>query len=155
VALDLICDSGVLQDSIDTMMPWSALAAFQIAFTAFGAIFACVAALPAIVVVLPPLFMIFLKIQKLYREFCLLSPSTYPMVSLPLSVRAHVHTLSIARRHSILMSVVVGAVATSREVKRIEGVSKSPVSVGSSLVFEIENRKVVHLSRFDTASREN
>lgn len=60
------------------MMPWSALAAFQIAFTAFGAIFACVAALPAIVVVLPPLFMIFLKIQKLYREFCLLSPSTYP-----------------------------------------------------------------------------
>jgi len=71
-------------DSLDTMMPWSALAAFQIAFTAFGAVFASVAALPVVIVTLPPLFVLFLKIQKLY-------------------------------------------LATSREVKRIEGVSKSPV----------------------------
>eukprot|EP01045_Picozoa_sp_COSAG04_P027117 COSAG04_NODE_3904_length_2436_cov_2.551562_2_plen_610_part_01 len=71
-------------DSIDTLLPWSALAAFQIAFTAFGAVFACVYALPPIALVLPPLFILFRKIQRLY-------------------------------------------LATSREVKRIEGVSKSPV----------------------------
>jgi ABC-type multidrug transport system fused ATPase/permease subunit len=71
-------------DALDTMMPWSALAAFQIAFTAFGAVFASVAALPAVVVVLPPLFAVFLRIQKLY-------------------------------------------LSTSREVKRIESVNKSPV----------------------------
>ncbi len=71
-------------DALDTMMPWSALAAFQIAFTAFGAVFASIAALPVVAMVLPPLFIIFLRIQKLY-------------------------------------------LSTSREIKRIEGVNKSPV----------------------------
>ena len=71
-------------DAIDTQLPWSALAAFQIFFTAVGAILACSIALPSILVVMPPMFMIFVKIQKLY-------------------------------------------LATSREIKRIESVSKSPV----------------------------
>lgn len=71
-------------DALDTMMPWSALAAFQIAFTAFGAVFASIAALPVVALVLPPLFVVFLRIQKLY-------------------------------------------LSTSREIKRIEGVNKSPV----------------------------
>jgi ABC-type multidrug transport system fused ATPase/permease subunit len=71
-------------DSIDTMLPWSALAAFQIFFIACGAIVACAASLPPILIVLPVLFAVFRRVQKMY-------------------------------------------LATSREIKRIEAVSKSPL----------------------------